>query len=140
MLHDNGLEMLGPDECVRLLRLESIGRVAVTMGGLPAVFPVNYQVADGKVVFRTGEGTKLHAALRNAVIAFEVDRLDRVYSEGWSVMVVGTASEVTDGDRLAQLGRKGPRPWAPGRRDRYIEVPLDFVSGRRIRHDMPDGA
>jgi predicted nucleic-acid-binding protein len=35
-----------------------------------AVLPVNFLINDGLIVLRTGEGSKLSAALRNAVVAF----------------------------------------------------------------------
>jgi hypothetical protein len=40
-LVDNGLEILSPEECRDLLRLGEVGRVAVTVAALPAIFPVN---------------------------------------------------------------------------------------------------
>ena len=65
MVYD-GLEILDEHECRRLLASQCIGRVGVTIGALPAIFPVNYVTVDGDIVFRTGEGTKLRAALERA--------------------------------------------------------------------------
>jgi uncharacterized protein len=115
MLHDDGLELLSEAECHDLLAHHAVGRVAVTVGGLPAVFPVNYVVVDGDIVFKTGEGTKLSAALRHAVVAFQVDEIDRLYHEGWSVLAVGTAEVVTDPDDLDPTSSHSPPgPAAPG--------------------------
>ena len=63
----DGLEVLSEEECRRLLALGSLGRIGVSTGTLPAIFPVNYIVAAGDVLFFTAEGTKLHAATVNAV-------------------------------------------------------------------------
>jgi nitroimidazol reductase NimA-like FMN-containing flavoprotein (pyridoxamine 5'-phosphate oxidase superfamily) len=135
---DNGLEVLSEPECLRLLESADLGRVAVSIGALPAVFPVNYRFVDGVVLFKTAEGTKLNAALRNSVVAFEVDAADRQYHEGWSVMAIGTAKEVGEAES-ARYATVSPRPWATGQRDRLIAIDVQFVSGRRIRHDIDPG-
>ena len=134
-LEDEGLELLDEDQCRWLLASGSLGRVAVSIGALPAILPVNYCLIDGAIVFRTGEGTKLGAAVANNVVAFEVEGgLDKDYREGWSVLVVGRAEVVTDPGELSGLAGRAPRPWADGTRDHVVRVTVDFVSGRRIRH------
>lgn len=126
---------MGSDECLALLRTASIGRVAVTIGAVPAVFPVNFGVLeDGGIVFRTGTGTKLDAAMRNAVIAFEVDEVDPMYHEGWSVLVVGVADELRDPERMVLASELPLVPWAPGARDHIVCLHPEVVSGRRIVH------
>lgn len=50
-------------ECWSLLREASVGRLAVWHGGGPDIFPINYTTDHGTVIFRTGSGTKLEAAL-----------------------------------------------------------------------------
>ncbi|HEX4905274.1 MAG TPA: pyridoxamine 5'-phosphate oxidase family protein, partial [Acidimicrobiales bacterium] len=62
----NGLEVLDRDECLRLLAQATLGRVGVTIGALPCVVPVNYRIVGDEVVIRTGAGTKLDAATKNA--------------------------------------------------------------------------
>ncbi len=69
----NGLEVLNREECLRLLRHATLGRVAITSGALPQVLPVNFRLFGDRIVFRTGLGTKLDAATSNNVVAFEVD-------------------------------------------------------------------
>src|SRR5688500_14773377 len=96
MLIDEGLELLDEAECLRLLSTSTIGRVALALGGLPAVFPVNFTMVDGNIVFRTGEGTKLSAALAKTIVGFEADAIDPTYHEGWSVLVVGRAEELVE--------------------------------------------
>jgi nitroimidazol reductase NimA-like FMN-containing flavoprotein (pyridoxamine 5'-phosphate oxidase superfamily) len=100
-----GFEALGEEECLDLLSLGTFGRVAVTIGGIPAVFPVNYHFADGAIHFRTGEGVKLAAATRNAVVAFQLDEIDPLYHAGWSVLAVGTAQELKESVDLAWATR-----------------------------------
>jgi nitroimidazol reductase NimA-like FMN-containing flavoprotein (pyridoxamine 5'-phosphate oxidase superfamily) len=131
-LIDNGLEILSPEQCHALLRRNTVGRVAVTVAALPAIFPVNYAVLDGRIIFRTGEGTKLQAALDKAVVAFQIDHFDGSAASGWSVMAVGLAEEITDAGDLASAEGLGLVPFATGDRSRYVGIEPEFVSGRRI--------
>ncbi|HLM95905.1 MAG TPA: pyridoxamine 5'-phosphate oxidase family protein [Acidimicrobiales bacterium] len=127
-----GFEALGEGECLELLSHGTIGRVAVTIGAIPAVFPVNYQFVEGAVHFRTGEGAKLAAATRNHVVAFQVDEIDRIYHAGWSVLAVGTAEELNESVDLAWATQLPLRAWAPGVREHFVRIIPEFVSGRRI--------
>jgi len=133
MLVDEGLEILGEDECWRLIEMPGVGRVGVSVGALPAIFPVNYAVRDHTIVFRTAPGTKLRAAVDHAVVAFEVDHADPLYHDGWSVQVVGVAEPVDDADDLAAP----VAPWAPGDRSNYVCIRPQMVSGRRITREGP---
>lgn len=134
MLFDGeGLRVLDAQEC--RLRLEGhpvhVGRVAFVSDGYPVVLPVNYQVIDGDVVFRTGIGSKLDAALRGAPLSFQVDAVDPAWEEGWSVLVKGRAEELT-GEALQRVRRRALRPWGPGTKPRYLRVVAEHVSGRQI--------
>lgn len=127
-----GLELLAREECLRLLSGASIGRVAVSMNALPAIFPVNFAVLGEDVVFRTGTGMKLSAAVTNSIVAFEVDDFDHERHSGWSVMVVGKASEITAGSDLEAAERLDLRPWAVGiHQTRFIRIDTQIISGRR---------
>lgn len=128
----DGLEMLSDDECLTLLGQERVGRVAVTIGALPAVFPVNYALAGHEIMFFTGEGTKLRAATSNAVVAFEVDHVDPFHETGWSVLVVGLAKEKTDPVVVAGAHASGLHSWATGDRFHLVALGIDFLSGRRL--------
>ncbi len=133
----NGLEVLERVECLRLLGGATLGRVGVTSGALPAVLPVNFWLDCDRILIRTGEGSKLDAATRNAVVAFEVDDFDRWYHSGWSVVVTGVAREVTDPDELAALGNAPLARWAPRGNGRLVAIATDRISGRRIVASQP---
>lgn len=135
MLVDHGLELIPEAECRELLETEQIGRVALSVGALPVIFPVNYRIIGGDIVFRTGEGLKRRAALSGSVVGFEVDRIDEVTSSGWSVLVVGLAAEIGPADELpAEYG--AITPWAGGNRHHVVRIHPEVVSGRRIRPDI----
>ena len=103
--------MLDREECLRLLAGATIGRIGFSSRSLPIILPVNFVLDDDAIIIRTGVGTKL-AAIRDAVVAFEVDAIDPVYHTGWSVLVTGVASEVTDPLTLARIEHVALAPWA----------------------------
>lgn len=133
---DEGLEILDEDQCLGLLATAAVGRVALCQGALPAVLPVNFALYGHKIVFRTGQGTKLDAAVRHSVVAFEVDWFDATCHEGWSVMAVGRAEDITDDQDL--IGGDGQlRSWVGGERDHYVAIDAELLTGRRIVHITP---
>ena len=135
----NGLEILDEAECLRLLGAAVVGRVAVTVAALPSVFPVNFCLLDGSIVFRTGTGTKLDAATTNAVVAFEVDDFDPVDHTGWSVVAVGLARDITaEADAAGTDTSLIPR-WSGGADSRVVAIYPQMLSGRRLRHGASAG-
>lgn len=120
--------MLSTAECFELLRQGRLGRVGVSIDALPVILPVVYRFDEDSIWFFTEEGTKLNAALRNAVVAFEVDQLDD--TSGWSVLVIGSTREEADVTRLSALRRDGLFAGAPGARDHLVRIPISQISGR----------
>ncbi|HEX6166199.1 MAG TPA: pyridoxamine 5'-phosphate oxidase family protein [Acidimicrobiales bacterium] len=140
MLVDGGLELLEEHEAWALLRAGVVGRVGVTIGAMPAIFPVNYAVLDDDaVVFRTAPGSKLSAAASDAVVAFEVDDYDRADRSGWSVLVVGRSEVVHDLDVTRKVLAADLEPYADGTRTSIVRIRPVFVSGRRIVREEPPG-
>jgi uncharacterized protein len=140
MLIHEGLGLLTREQCLDHLRRGGVGRVGLTMHGLPVILPVNFVFVDGDVVFRTGEGTKLQAAAENTVVAFELDAYDDRNESGWSVLVVGHSSTVTDQRDVARLATYDIAPWADGGRASYVRVPPQLVSGRQIVTSSADAS
>ena len=126
------LRELTRSECFELLAGARLGRVAVVDDLGPVVFPVNFVLDRHTVVFRTEEGTKLHAASGGGKVCFEADRTDEAARTGWSVIVRGEITEVTDPAELARLRGLPLRPWAPGARDHYARILPAVLTGRRI--------
>lgn len=134
MTDDAGLEVVLPDECLRLLVAHSpnVGRVGLIVDGRPLVLPVNYVMVDDAVVFRTGRGAKLVAATERAAVAFEVDAIDASWEEGWSVVVQGRAELVEDDDEIARLDRLPLRAWVPAERAQHVRIVPEQITGRSI--------
>ena len=131
----HGLELLDREECLLLLGRATFGRIGVTFGALPVVLPVNYRLVGDRIIFRTGHGTKLEAATRSSIVAFEVDDIDPMTHTGWSVMATGEAQRITDIDDLARLHDAAVPHWADTDVAVTVAVATTMLSGRRITPD-----
>jgi nitroimidazol reductase NimA-like FMN-containing flavoprotein (pyridoxamine 5'-phosphate oxidase superfamily) len=126
------LEVLDREQCLDLLDTVRVGRLVFTEDALPAVQPVNFRLHRGDVVIRVAGGAKLTAATGNAVVAFEADELDPDLRTGWSVTVVGHADLITDVPELVELSGTFLQPWVDGRRDHFVRIQAEKVTGRRL--------
>jgi uncharacterized protein len=126
-----GLEILTERECRDLLSEAGVGRIVFTDRALPAIQPVNFTISRGDVIIRTTSGSKLAAAARGAVVAFEADDFDTTGHTGWSVVVIGHARIVSENGELTNLRRLKLKSWTPGECD-YIAITPELISGRRI--------
>ncbi|MCQ9131673.1 MULTISPECIES: pyridoxamine 5'-phosphate oxidase family protein [Streptomyces] len=123
---------LSRTECGDLLSTHGVGRLAVPTEHGPVIVPVNYSVVDGTIVFRTAQGATPSLAA-GCPVAFEIDRIDDAFSQGWSVLVRGHGRRVTDPGEAQLLARRAhSTPWAGGRRDVWVRVEPYAVTGRRI--------
>lgn len=131
------LERLDRDECLELIAPGGVGRVAFDGPTGPVILPVNYILDAGTILFRTALGGSIDTDLRSGVegaeikVAFEVDRIDEVNREGWSVLVRGGAHHVTGEEERAAAAAAGLETWA-GEREQYIRIAPVEVTGRRI--------
>jgi len=125
---------LSGSECVRLLRTNSLGRIAVVDRlGWPEVFPVNYFFDDGIVVFRTDPGAKLELA-PGSHAAFEIDGWDETTATAWSVVVKGIGHEIPDTDPRARRIHAWPvRPLAGGPKEHFVGIWANEITGRRVK-------
>lgn len=132
LLHPQ-LRDLSPEECRTLLSTHGVGRIAVSASdGRPVVVPVNYEVVDDAIVFRTAPDS-VTAAAAETEIAFEVDHVDEALSQGWSVLAVGPASVVTDPEAVRRLVHHAhTTPWAGGEREMWLSIRPTSLTGRRI--------
>jgi nitroimidazol reductase NimA-like FMN-containing flavoprotein (pyridoxamine 5'-phosphate oxidase superfamily) len=133
------LEHLDGAECLRLISPGGIGRIAY-MGryGL-TVLPVNYKLHDGAIMFRTAQdsptGEDLQTGIAHAEysVAFEIDEIDPVRREGWSVLIHGPAHPMTTDAERASVEESGVVPWPGGEKERAIRITPNRITGRRLR-------
>lgn len=109
-----------------------IGRVVYTDRALPAVMPANFVLdGDGATLLMGFDGA-LAAAVRNAVVAFQADDVDRASMAGWSVTLIGQAVLLDRADEVEHLAGLRPGSWAGVRNGRYVHIPAQQVSGNRF--------
>lgn len=130
---NDGFRELGRQECLRLMAEVPVGRIVFTRRALPAVRPVNFTLdEDGSVLLRISVTSELVGAIAGAVVAFEADAFDTRTQAGWSVVITGTATLVTDPAEHTRLLREGPRSWAPAPHEVFVRVAPELVTGREL--------
>lgn len=127
------LEELNRRQCLDLLQGVRVGRLVFTEDDLLSVQPVNFRLWRDDVAIRVSGGPKLAAATHHQVVAFQADELDSDLREGWSVTVVGHAAPVTEVDELVELAGTFVEPWVEGRRDHFVRIRTEKMTGRRFR-------
>ncbi|MEU7244185.1 pyridoxamine 5'-phosphate oxidase family protein [Streptomyces sparsogenes] len=133
MSHSNGFRALDRQECLRLLTKVPIGRIVYTRQALPAVLPVNFSLdTDSSVLLRTSAGSDLVRAIDGVVVAFEADDFDAATRSGWSVVVTGRATVVTDPAEHERLSWTGPRSWVVTGDGVFVRIEAEMVTGRDI--------
>lgn len=121
-------QIVGRDECLHLLAANSVGRLAITCHALPHIVPVDYAVCANNIVIRTIRGSRVEAAARDSVVAFETDGFDSADNTAWSVSVTGVARPIEDSAMNAC-----PDVWRGIARGQegLLVIPTDLISGAR---------
>ncbi|WP_033327056.1 pyridoxamine 5'-phosphate oxidase family protein [Streptomyces yerevanensis] len=133
MYANDGFRELERQECLRLMAKVPVGRIVYTRRALPAVLPVNFSLDhDGAVLLCTSATSELVRAIDGAVVAFETDDVDAARHSGWSVVVTGTATVVTDPAEHERLARTGPASWAPAPQEAFVRIEPELATGREL--------
>ncbi len=138
MRHDGGVTTNGAfgiyedSDCWERLAAEQFGRLAVSVGGRPDIFPVNNVVHYRRLIFRTAEGTKLAAVAINSAVAFEIDGYDETTNEAWSVVAFGQAKLIAHGSQAEALEDLPLFPWNTAPKHRLVQVEVYEVTGRHF--------
>jgi nitroimidazol reductase NimA-like FMN-containing flavoprotein (pyridoxamine 5'-phosphate oxidase superfamily) len=123
---------LDADVCRQMLVRCTFGRVAFDGDDGLTVLPVNCLFSGDVVVFRTQAGSALDRLEDGHVVAFETDHVDPISESGWSVLVRGTATHLTDQEQTAALTQTETHAWAPGPHDRWVQIHPQRITGRII--------
>lgn len=124
------VRVLSDDECWALLVEKDFGRLAVSIGDQPEIFPINYTTVEGGVLLRTAEGTKLFGVTVNNRVAFEID--DYGSTDGWSVVIKGRARALESEAEIAEAEEASLVPWIPTVKRHFVKIEADEISGRRV--------
>jgi uncharacterized protein len=127
-----GVTILDASMCWSLLRSTEVGRLAVAVAHHPDIFPINFLVDHGTIVFRTAEGSKLAAVVTSPNVAFEADGYDPGAGDAWSVVVKGRAQEIKTLNDLVETAEFPLFPWQAGPKQRFVRIVPDDISGRQF--------
>jgi len=127
------IEPMDQHECLAALETVDLGRVAVTMGALPAIRPIRYAIHGGHAVFRAAPFSRLRSAAQDRVVAFQADQAGLPGGVGWTVDARGRCHQVTSPELLAQLEALALPAWHQAdARDVFLRIPLEHISGHRV--------
>jgi nitroimidazol reductase NimA-like FMN-containing flavoprotein (pyridoxamine 5'-phosphate oxidase superfamily) len=112
---------LDPEPALALLGRAEFGRVAFVADGVPTIRPLNHVVLDGRILLYTRHTSALAKAVRRQAdlqVAYQADEIEPRSRLGWSVLVTGTAVDVSRDAHADQLGLQ-VQSW--------MKYPLDMV-------------
>ena len=132
-------QILRESECWDLLERAQVGRLAVDIAGQPDIFPINFVVDQGGIVFRSAAGTKLAGAVLNRFVAFEIDGYGPDDHAAWSVVVKGQARQVERMQELFEIEELPLFPWLATDKPNFVRIEPTVVTGRRF-HVVDDVA
>jgi uncharacterized protein len=118
--------------CWHLLRSAEVGRLALCIDGRVDIFPINYVVDHGTIVFRTGAGSKLAGLRANPWVAFEVDGYDLETNEAWSVVIKGRSSEAERLHEQIETIELPLFPWHADPKAHVVRIEPESTTGRRF--------
>lgn len=122
---------MSDDEAWRFLEHTSFGRLALSVGNQPDIFPINYLAHDGKLLMRTNPGTKLAELTINDSVAFEIDGLAE--DEAWSVVLKGTARVLESQTEIDAVSELPLTPWLQTLKYTFVEIVPNSVRGFRFQ-------
>ena len=127
--------ILSEQESREKLASQELGRIVTHVGDVVDLFPVNYALDEGGILFRTAPGSKLLELTVNADVLFEVD--DHSDTEAWSVIVRGRAEALESDADIQRADAAGLRPWIPTLKRVYVRITPSSISGRAF-HRTPE--
>ena len=131
---------LSSEDCQRLLRAGTAGRVAVSSPEGPHIVPVNYAVS----ATRSSSAPRRTAcsALTRATACWPSRSTSSTTTGStagaWSRAVAARSSTTRSSSTLRT--RDAPRAWASGARDLYLRLPLTELTGRKLGAGMGPAA
>ena len=116
-----------------MLRSVDLGRIAIVAEDCPLeLFPINFVVDHGTIVFRTAAGTKLTRVGQASDFAFEADDFDVGAGVAWSVIVHGAAETVQGRTDLFEMFDIELQPWHNSSKPFFVRLVPSSISGRRF--------
>src|SRR5690242_12542049 len=127
------IDAISEEDCLRLLRAGTLGRIAFVAEDGPIILPVNYRLAEPPsgplVAIRTRPGNVIDQAPES--VAFEIDSIDQVHHRGWSVVVRGELMHASSGSAQVR-NYLDSQPWISTDRDAWLLIDPFAITGREL--------
>ena len=128
-----GITILEANTCWELLRSSEVGRLAISIGNHPDIFPVNFVVDHGTVVFRPPRAPSsprpCWASLWRSKSTATTPRPVR-RGASWSRAAPGEIERMQNVFDALDLPLF---PWHAAPKHRFVRIEPDDLSGRRFR-------
>jgi hypothetical protein len=132
-------------EALSLLASVSLGRVVFTENAMPAVRPASHLVESDDIIVRSHDGSAVVPAFfdrildvergpgadRETVVAYEADDIDIHSRLGWSVVITGPATPITDPGEIKRYAML-LTPWTLSGEGQLLRVHAGIVTGYRL--------
>ncbi|MGF1599388.1 MAG: pyridoxamine 5'-phosphate oxidase family protein [Acidimicrobiales bacterium] len=128
----SGVKALTEQECRTHLARHVVARLAFIDHDRPVVVPVNYSIQGHDIFLRSLSGAKVAAAERGEIVCLEIDALDEMSHSGWSVVVHGPLTVITDPEMLRVAWHNDPNPWVDAHHWRWLHLRTQTISGRLV--------
>jgi nitroimidazol reductase NimA-like FMN-containing flavoprotein (pyridoxamine 5'-phosphate oxidase superfamily) len=127
-----GSSTLASAECWGKLRSVQVGRIAFVNDrtGIE-VFPINFLVDHGTIVFRTAAGTKLSGVTERPTVVVQADGCEPGDRRWWSVVVRGRAEPIGGRDDLLDAFDIELDTWHGEPKPYFVRVVPTAVEGAR---------
>lgn len=121
-------------ECFELLRATTVGRLGFVHDEAVQIIPVNYRTDGQDLIIRTSPDGILSTLEDHPVaLALQVDHHDDLGGAGWSVLMNGSVTSITDDADIPGANRV--LPWSGGERGLALRFVVQRISGRRVRRE-----
>lgn len=134
MEHERVPVELDPKLALELLGRAGFGRVAFLSDGVPTIRPLNHVVLDGRIIIYTRHTSALGQAIRHQAdsqVTYQADEIEPRTRLGWSVLVTGTAADISRDPHAGQLGLQ-VQSWMKHPLDMVIAIEPQEVTGLRL--------
>jgi nitroimidazol reductase NimA-like FMN-containing flavoprotein (pyridoxamine 5'-phosphate oxidase superfamily) len=137
------VEPISDEEALQLLAEAWVAHIGVVENGKPYVTPMSFVLDGRRLLFRTKPGKRFEAIEANPNVCIEVSRFDEDTGDWVSVVITGTAREMTDDETTSRtvdllfekyeaflgspLGHGGLQPMASF--PHVMEVTIEDITG-----------
>jgi nitroimidazol reductase NimA-like FMN-containing flavoprotein (pyridoxamine 5'-phosphate oxidase superfamily) len=130
-MNSEDLERLDRETSLRLLASVSVGHIAWSDAQRVVIYPLNFVVDDDDIILSTSSAALREAAARGVTLSFQADDFEPAIRTGWTVLVSGRLSEITEPAQILRLG-KLVSAWRQGKDPRLLRLRVDYIAGRRL--------